>query len=370
MEQHSEPTPPTPEARGLKRKLGVCDVSDIKESPNATVDGVLTEVSPVKSSKKNPHVLYFNGVISDGKKTARIVSFDPAMHNTFEQALKNNSSVSLVNCQVRPNMIDKHLEIVATTRSKIETSPRKFTLQPANEQDQATLKPITIAELPTISPNQRVDTVIKVLTVGPPQTVNKRDGTTLMMQECIVADSTGTCRLVLWGDDITKAKQSQSYQMKQLTVRLYKDAKFLSVGTNTAFLEVDDIGDVMQHSENDEDKTNNDEIVGEIDAVLSFDVYYSCMSCKSKLKENVNIAQCPKCNMHIKLSKCKRVSTATIIVGDVSGHDHQLTIFDPLLTTITKSINHNTLPEKLLCCPQMIFKINNRKVVTAVTQVS
>lgn len=53
MEQHSDPTPPTSK---FKRKLGAWDVSDIKGCANARVDGALTEFSPVKDSKKKPHV--------------------------------------------------------------------------------------------------------------------------------------------------------------------------------------------------------------------------------------------------------------------------------------------------------------------------
>ena len=41
-----------------------------------TIHGVLTEVSPVKQSRKNPNTQYFMGQISNGKKTLQMVSFD------------------------------------------------------------------------------------------------------------------------------------------------------------------------------------------------------------------------------------------------------------------------------------------------------
>lgn len=42
-----------------KRKLDYFDVSTVKESANAVVDGVMTDLSPVKNSKKDDAVKYF-----------------------------------------------------------------------------------------------------------------------------------------------------------------------------------------------------------------------------------------------------------------------------------------------------------------------
>ena len=53
---------------GKKRKLDEWDVSEIAESGGAAVHGVVTNLSPVKESKKNTSVQYFHGTISDGRK--------------------------------------------------------------------------------------------------------------------------------------------------------------------------------------------------------------------------------------------------------------------------------------------------------------
>ena len=64
---------------------------NIEESFAATVSGLVTQVSPIKNSKKNATVRYFNGRVSDGKQTARIISFDPSLHKTVNQAFENRS---------------------------------------------------------------------------------------------------------------------------------------------------------------------------------------------------------------------------------------------------------------------------------------
>lgn len=60
-----------------KRKQDDWDVSDIEESQTATVHGVVTHLSPLKTSRKNAGVRYFDGKISDGKRSVRMISFEP-----------------------------------------------------------------------------------------------------------------------------------------------------------------------------------------------------------------------------------------------------------------------------------------------------
>ena len=58
-----------------KRKLEL-EPSDVVEAiDNATIHGVLSGISPLKSGKNPPYKKYFTGKISDGKKTMRLVSF-------------------------------------------------------------------------------------------------------------------------------------------------------------------------------------------------------------------------------------------------------------------------------------------------------
>ena len=46
---------------------------------HVTIRGIVTEVSPVKESRKNPNTKCFTVKISDGKKTLRAISFDPKL---------------------------------------------------------------------------------------------------------------------------------------------------------------------------------------------------------------------------------------------------------------------------------------------------
>ena len=69
------------------------DVSNLIVSIGAsslgTVHGVLVgEVSPIKTSRKRNNVKYFEGQCSDGKKTVRLVTFEPKVRGQLDEAQK------------------------------------------------------------------------------------------------------------------------------------------------------------------------------------------------------------------------------------------------------------------------------------------
>ena len=247
---------------------------------------------------------------------------------TVDQALKNRSSVCFVNCQVKPNVFDKELEIVATTKTRVETTSQLISTiytVPVENFEEASSRQISISELSDLSATvlQQVEITIKVLSIDPCTTVIKNDGSKVTKQDCITSDSTGTCRLVLWESDVEELIQGKSYQMKGASVRIFKDTKYLSVGANCTFSEEADIGVVKELSDN-EDNTGCKDVEGEIDTVLSSEQYYSCKSCRSKLEQDGVFATCPKWNSLSKIAKWTMVSTARVIIGDIDGNDHTL----------------------------------------------
>ncbi len=60
---------------GKKRKVDEWDVSDMEQCSSETVHVIVTELSPVKVSRKNTSVRYFDGRMSDRRKRVRVISF-------------------------------------------------------------------------------------------------------------------------------------------------------------------------------------------------------------------------------------------------------------------------------------------------------
>ena len=64
-------------------------VVSIGASSSGTMHGVLVgEVSPIKTSRKRNNVKYFEGQCSDGKKTVRLVTFEPKLRGQLDEAQK------------------------------------------------------------------------------------------------------------------------------------------------------------------------------------------------------------------------------------------------------------------------------------------
>lgn len=78
------------------------DVSEI-ECPldKATVHGIVTDLSPIKSSRKNEQIKYFNAKLTDGKKTVRVVSFSPRLRDDLAKSHAKVSPIAFVGCQIK-----------------------------------------------------------------------------------------------------------------------------------------------------------------------------------------------------------------------------------------------------------------------------
>ena len=72
-------------------------MSDVEPSTSTgTFHGVVIgELSPIKTNSKNSAVKYFDGGFGDGKKTVRLVSFDPKLRTQFEEVKKLGCGVSI-----------------------------------------------------------------------------------------------------------------------------------------------------------------------------------------------------------------------------------------------------------------------------------
>lgn len=75
---------------------------------------------------------------------------------------------------------------------------------------------IKLATLDDISVGQQVDVIIKATTIAPSEPVVSNAGKQLTKQECIISDSTGSARLVLWEKDIGKLDIQSCYKINAL----------------------------------------------------------------------------------------------------------------------------------------------------------
>ena len=290
------------------------EVSEVASSGTGTVHGIIVgQVLPVKSSKKRPDVKYFEGQISDGVKTMRLVSFEPTLRCKVEEAQKAKRGVALQNCFFKRSRDNDDFEVHVNKKTSILPSPKKFRIDEKLIPMEVTCSAAalgTIEELKDAVEHQCVCVSGKVQSIsGVEQVLVKATGKQLTKQEVVLADGTAACRCVLWETHTDKVEEGNSYKLENVTVRSFNGSKYLSAGEKAVIKSVQDIGYVVDDLCCDE--TGGMIVVhAEIVEVASIESYNSCRSCSGKVTETKNpgVGECTKCNSKIKMSKSKSQS--------------------------------------------------------------
>ena len=274
------------------------DVSDLVEVSNATVHGVVMEVSPVRPSRKNPEVKYFSGKLSDGQKVVRMISFEPKLRPVLDKSREERKPVALVNCKVSESKFESGFEIMTSGRTRVESSPKKFKI---DEQKFVERPDVSVKEVMGLPVNELINIVGKVVKVGEVTEVSSKSSQkSLLKQDCTLRDSMGSCRIVLWEKDVRTLTEGKSYRSADVRVRDYACVNYLSMSEGTKVTEIADIGEVVSCGE---DISEEGCVVGEIVSVVEVDEYASCVLCKGKVQAVTEVfGECGKFYGKVKMS--------------------------------------------------------------------
>ena len=100
----------------------------------------------------------------------------------------------------------------------MDSSPWKFQLDD-KVYHHASIKVLAISEACKLSLGSLVLIMVKVQSVKPQEELLRTDKQShVIKQDCMIADSTGSCRQVLWADSVGILKEGQSYHLKSVAV--------------------------------------------------------------------------------------------------------------------------------------------------------
>ncbi len=361
-----------------KRKFSEMEVSDLQVGTSATVHGVFVgPVSPVKCSRKRADIKFFEGQLTDGKKTVRVVSFEPKLRREVEQARESGEGVAVTNCCVQKSKKPgcDSFEIVAGNHTSLAKSPKKFRIDEEIHSASANLFPsmdvLSLEKVEDLAENQHINVTGKVQTIGASEQIHiKSRGQTLTKADFVLADCTAVCRGVAWEDHIAELKEKHSYKLKDVTVRSFNKVKYLSLGENSSIEKIPDIGEVVDDVV--ADGVGGAKVIkGEIVGVLACDAYSSCRSCKAKvIKKNEVMGECSKCGMKMKMARCGKSMAVRLIIEDDDGNEHKATAFTEVVQRIIQGVDAGSdVEEKMLSAPLMNFTISTKDTVSSVTKI-
>lgn len=313
-------------------------ITHANPSKCAKVQGVVSSISPMKPSSSGTS-RYFDGELSDGQTTLRLVGFDNKQQQKLAEFQDKQEPVSLIECEVKPGKWGSQLEVIIGRNTQVIKSPTKFdvTVPPAC---QSMFDDMSLDELQNKINYQRVKVQVKILDEKAVMEV-KHD---LMKQDYIVGDATGITTLTTWKNNTGMFEVGQSYELSGVMVKDFNGKKYLSVPKENCKVSIiDNIEDVKDMDEATQTERNfkNATVIG----VMSLETYNSCKNCKGKVEvTSRNIGQCRRCGMIQRLDKCKIETSAKLMV-EAGEHIYTLTAFTPILQ---KMCHDNAISEEEL----------------------
>ena len=152
-----------------------------------------------------------------------------------------------------------------------------------NERDRERRRNETPQQREARLAKRRVKVQAKVIHLGPPAKIDTQKKP-LTKQDCIISDSTGTCKLVLWQDNVDKMVVGTSYIVSNLRIKKFADAQFLSFTVDTTWNIVNDIGEVCHQTDDNPplSQYNQLTVCGEIVSVI-YNEQHKCPLCDWKM---------------------------------------------------------------------------------------
>ena len=308
----------------------------------------------------------------------RFVSFEPKLRTRIEEAQEKGSPVELRNCAVKRNR-QQELEVLASTHTKIENSPKKFKIS-ENAVQQCEVgkctEICTLEELNDIDELQGVMVTGKVISLMPIEEISiKSSGKVVRKRDVLLADKTAIYRCVAWENLIEMFEEEYSYRLSNAIVKSFNGEKYLSLGMNCDVGKIEDIGDVVDDQLLPEGNPARAKVIAaEIVTVVSVEVYRRCRNCSTKISESdTQFVVCSKCGSKVKFSKCANGSVANVILEDKDKREYRVAIFEEVLSIVSgygrDVVGECDIEDQLLSSPPLKYTINQKDIVCSISKI-
>lgn len=329
----------------------------IKPSKSSTVEGILSSVSPMRDK-------YFEGELTDGETSIRIVGFDNDQQQKLASFYREKTPVKISNCEVKKARSSDDCEVLVRKYSAVELSPTRFDY--IDDIDCVGSQFITLSCVSKMKQYSKVTVKCKVLKVNPEVIV----GTGKRKQEVYIADHTGSTIVTLWERDVGILEEGKSYKLSKVIVQTYNNTNGLSFAVSAVATAVEDIEVDVDQSflvQPIEMSTVVENV--EVASVSTISRMYACLSCKRTdvFEEDGILGKCTRCGTTQKLSKCKRQVTAKL--GLILPDDRYVAMkaYEAILMDIVGSDNAVT-ENNLITAVPFTVSYNNYNVITSISR--
>lgn len=307
-------------------------------------------------------------------KVQRVLAFNAPAHQQIQHFQNTKTPVFLKNLIIKQDESDW----IFNQQSNVSVAPNsditfnyKEQLQPIPSTSQLPSVDISISQLNTMTPNQKVN-VTGTLSLGqkePKKVLVKSTQETSFVKE----DSTGHTSIHIWNPLISQLKNTYSYHFNNLTVKNFQGNTFLSTSPFTTYTQLQNTlsslkGPAILETPEKQIFVDNFKLVSKLS------IFLSCQVCKKCITDvSGTSVKCQNCSTHQKVVDCKKEASAKLCVTN-KGADLWLIIFtntlENLLQQVSSVTQQNTteVAETLLSASSILITFNPQPNVVSQMQ--
>ncbi|XP_068701335.1 uncharacterized protein [Montipora foliosa] len=241
---------------------------------------------------------------------------------------------------------------------------------------------ITLEQVPTLKINQKIN-VTATISLGneqpKPVEVKYTQKITLVKEDRVLEDETGTAEIHIWDELINKVKNGTTYEFQNLNIKHFKGSTHLATTPSTTFKEASKQLQSVQGPtllENPEKEVQ----VEMFKFVNNLSVFVACQACKKKITENSHqkYIKCRNFGVRQCQSDCKRDASVQVKVQIDDGKEMWLTAFTDAIESllvvspdVSLMSNSEAIEALLMDLTDIHFTYNvHKNSITEVTSVS
>ncbi|CAF1534971.1 unnamed protein product, partial [Adineta ricciae] len=160
-----------------------------------------------------------------------------------------------------------------------------------------------------------------------------------LKKSVVVGDSTGALELTLWENQFDQITLGASYHIRLLKIRTFNDQSSLNATSDTSFIKIGDLGEVIEQIDNNLNSYKSDK--GQIVFVESLDNQYKCQGCGgTNFSENENTISCNDCRSRFLKQDTIQDDSMKIKISTYANEEYNLKVSKSLLSPL---LNNSTL---------------------------
>ena len=325
----------------------------------------MVSVSPSKqSSKKN---YYFDADIKteSAVKKVRIMVNTTTKRNLFEERCESKTPVKLMGLSVTPQVSFFNTN-TGSRIMDVDTIPFKYEAQ----------HPTKVSDINVADKGSTIDVEGKVRWLEEKRTIQVGENKiTRNVRDGILADETGAIKVSVWGELLEQINENTTYHLTSLEIRDYLGVKL----TTTSMTSVTKLSTEVKvdWSVHNMERNEIELCCPSVDSIKMHE-FLQCINsdCKKKvvpfLGEKKVRCNNQTCNRTMLVSRCKSITIYELTLTNKENDKQYIaTAFDETIKKIidmgTEQNTEDEIEDSLLELTNVDFKINNKKIITAMT---